>query len=413
MSIEPLPTSITLNAEQQAACDAIEQWLAGSEPVFVLTGYAGTGKTTTIQHAVANRPHTRICMSAPTHKAVGVLAARSPLPGSDAKTIHSLLGCRARWVEDERIFEPDPDKWSWDDYDLVVLDEVSMVGDTIWSWIQDAQELQRTRLQQVTRVICLGDPAQLPPVKDGDGLSPAFELETPGAHLETIMRHQGLVERAATTVRQHLADVRAVPIEFGDTVTQLTGKPAFFKAWLECQEVSDDLIILAWRNDTVDWFNTQCRQRVYGHDVPDIPQPGELRVMRDTHPDGFGGFIHTGTQVIVEQAKQATWLDIPCWHVRTASGHDLYALRPDTAPLWRQKRNKARKAKDWSTFRQLTDAFCRLRPGYATTIHKSQGSTYGHVFVIERDLMACRDHLTRNMLRYVAYSRAREALYIA
>jgi len=52
-----------------------------------------------------------------------------------------------------------------------------------------------------------------------------------------------------------------------------------------------------------------------------------------------------------------------------------------------------------------------LRPGYAMTIHKSQGSTYKNVFIDVPDILKCRSTELRNRLFYVAISRAQENVY--
>ena len=69
----------------------------------------------------------------------------------------------------------------------------------------------------------------------------------------------------------------------------------------------------------------------------------------------------------------------------------------------------------WSDYYDLLEAFVRVRPGWATTIHKSQGSTYEQVYLVQTDVLrrAKQDHPFRNMLLYVAYSRASKGLYIS
>ena len=50
--------------------------------------------------------------------------------------------------------------------------------------------------------------------------------------------------------------------------------------------------------------------------------------------------------------------------------------------------------------------------GYAHTIHKSQGSTFNHVFINDMDICSCMDKKMRRQLRYVAITRASESVDI-
>ncbi len=57
-------------------------------------------------------------------------------------------------------------------------------------------------------------------------------------------------------------------------------------------------------------------------------------------------------------------------------------------------------------------AYLRARPGYATTVHKSQGSTWSDVYVLQSDICRNDKPFERNRLLYVAYSRAARRLVV-
>lgn len=57
-------------------------------------------------------------------------------------------------------------------------------------------------------------------------------------------------------------------------------------------------------------------------------------------------------------------------------------------------------------------AYLKARPGYATTVHKSQGSTWGEVYVIQGDILKNSKAFERNRLLYVAFSRAARRLVV-
>jgi ATP-dependent exoDNAse (exonuclease V) alpha subunit len=73
---------------------------------------------------------------------------------------------------------------------------------------------------------------------------------------------------------------------------------------------------------------------------------------------------------------------------------------------------RAATEKDWNLYFKLKESFIDLRHAEALTIHKSQGSTFGTVFVDTTSLYTCRNPNERRRLLYVACSRARHKLYL-
>jgi len=63
----------------------------------------------------------------------------------------------------------------------------------------------------------------------------------------------------------------------------------------------------------------------------------------------------------------------------------------------------------WRRFFLVRDAFASLGPAAVLTVHRSQGSTFGEVFV-DADVFWPQDPLLRRQLVYVAVSRARTAV---
>lgn len=216
---ETQDTRMDFAPQQQDAIDKITDWYASSDnQVFRLFGYAGTGKTTLARHIVDNLG-VRALFAAFTGKAAYVLRSK----GCDnAQTIHSLIyqpveKVRARldelhrqWeletdpaersvlakqvrVEEEKLLTPDfilREDSLLTGSPLLVLDEVSMVGERI------AADL----LSFGTKILCLGDPAQLPPVEGG-----GYFINAEPDHLLTEIHRSALdspVTRLATAVRQ-------------------------------------------------------------------------------------------------------------------------------------------------------------------------------------------------------------------
>jgi exodeoxyribonuclease V alpha subunit len=139
--------------------------MAATRWTTILAGGPGTGKTTTVARvlAVLHGPGLRIALAAPTGKAAARLqesvreqAAELGLPVDlTAMTLHRLLG----WRPDSRTrFRHD--RTNHLPYDLVVIDESSMVSLTMMARLLDA-------IRPDSRLLLVGDPDQLTSVDAG------------------------------------------------------------------------------------------------------------------------------------------------------------------------------------------------------------------------------------------------------
>lgn len=196
------------------------------ERVFILQGYAGTGKTTLLRFLLAelHKRNLAVQLMAPTGRAAKVmsnLASDGKIPVS-AKTIHSTIysfnGLNQEVEEKERptydsdgqmflTFEPSRRDDTEMGRDMVyVVDEASMVSDIEVKDVTQAKfgtgklltELLEFDPRPGSKFIFVGDPCQLPPVEQyySPALMPgyfaqAFGLQCQSAQLTEIMRQQG------------------------------------------------------------------------------------------------------------------------------------------------------------------------------------------------------------------------------
>ena len=124
----------------------------GGPQLFRLFGYAGTGKTTLARH-IAENVDGEVQFAAFTGKAALVLREKGC---GEARTIHSLIYRPKDLDSEEPSFVLNEDSPA-SRASLIVIDECSMVD----------EELGRDLLSFGKKVLVLGDPAQLPPVKGG------------------------------------------------------------------------------------------------------------------------------------------------------------------------------------------------------------------------------------------------------
>lgn len=176
---------LTLNADQKEADKKICQWFHSStRQVFVLTGFAGTGKTSLLKHTVCEslklEPDASAAFITPTGKAATVLIKK----GIAACTVHRLIYqsiteekemlLNGKKVKVERLTfkrRESIDK----SIKLIVLDEASMVSDEVLADV----------LGFGVKVLLCGDNAQLPPVEGFNSY-----LLTPDYSLTNIVRQQ-------------------------------------------------------------------------------------------------------------------------------------------------------------------------------------------------------------------------------
>jgi exodeoxyribonuclease V alpha subunit len=157
-----------------------EQWsvveLVRTRPLVLLTGLPGAGKTHTqrVLVDIARRARKRVLLCAPTGKAARRMR---DLTGHDAMTIHRALG----YSPNEGGFQRDEDSPLSDDYDIVIVDEASMLS------LELADALFRGAGD--CHVLLVGDTDQLPPIGPGSVLADLVACGiVPRVHLTAIYR---------------------------------------------------------------------------------------------------------------------------------------------------------------------------------------------------------------------------------
>jgi exodeoxyribonuclease-5 len=369
--------------EQNRAIEAIQAWYeewkrTKKKQVFFLTGQAGTGKTS-IARAAAERcvpDEFRIAYIAPTGKAAARLRDKGC---KGARTLHNFAyNPRGEDEEGDPIFM---EKTMLDVMpSLVVMDEASMVGE----WDMAAV------LKHGLPVLALGDLGQLPPVKAPYSLTPDhvdFELTQ-------IMRQAGEsnIIRAASLVRKGkvLPDREYTDVRIRTGIANLEMLMA---------HATDDAQILCSYNTTRIAINRQIREE-WGYHT-DVPVVGE-KVMCTANQHGFG-FMNGETAIILgfEEMEEH---EVDAYETSSMLFMKIRSL--SDGKTRKVKFNPDCFSRDGEIAKEALKAPGGFTYGYACTVHKSQGSEWPRVLVIDEPMGDVAK------LRYTAYTRASEMLTV-
>ena len=256
--------NIILNNKQEEALKlAVARYNLGM-PYTVISGYAGSGKSTLIKFIIAalNLPPEEIAFVAYTGKAANVLKNKGC---PNATTAHKLLYYAKRTKEGFFVFEP---KERLDaDYKLIVVDEVSMLPESMWNQL----------LSHHVYVLACGDPGQLSPPRD----TAAPILQKPHVFLDEIMRQaqESAIIRLSMHIREG-KDFRLFPTVSGE-VRIIPSKHMFYDEDVTLLQASQ---IICGTNEERNRINTRVRQLMGKGELPEI---GDKIIGLDNHWDCF------------------------------------------------------------------------------------------------------------------------------
>lgn len=391
--------TLTLTPDQQHAKQAILHFLSTAHKCFVLTGHAGTGKTTLIQNIAAEHqaqayPNKTWRYCATTHKAAEALAQAT---GEDTSTIHALLDIRVRSnfeTGEQYLYRS---KQAERQHDLIiVIDECSYIDQKLLRLIHQATD-------NSCKLIFMGDPNQLTPV--GSDEVPVFQQHYATAQLQQVVRQakdnpiQDICRDFRKTIQQHCGFPK---ISLSKHILHLS------KAEFEQQMTQDfsrnnwqqgDSKVLAWRNKTVQAYNQTIFQHVKQRN--DF-QTGDY-ILNNHYVDG----LKADHEYQIESLEPTEQLNVIGHYIKLSGVKNHYFV-PLHNQDYHQAKKQALKQQDSAAVKTIMQTWADLRPAYACTVNKSQGSTYQKVFIDLDDLAKCKDALQLARLLYVASSRARQ-----
>jgi len=394
----------------------------------VVAGGPGTGKTTLVASLIdvlstpelaLSRPARRdtsyrVALAAPTGKAAtraaqAASAVRRPDPSAAAArvevttaTVHRLLGSRGPGAG----FRHGPGNPL--PYDLVVVDEMSMVSLSLMARLLAA-------VAPASRLVLLGDPAQLSSVEAGTVLADLVDAHLtrtagstePGTvTLDRSWRYQGAIAELATAVRSGDADAAIEVLTRGDDAVCL---------W-DTDPATVDVDGLGDLRDLLTAQARRLREAVVRNDDAEALRALDAHRLMCAHREGPYGAARWGRAaeawVVEEAPRPASWpwypgrmalltTNQPDWGVSNGDQGVVVAGPRGLEVLFGEPEAPARAP---------LGILEGLQPLYAMTVHKAQGSQYDQVTVI---LPPPGSPLLTRELFYTAITRARRRVRVA
>jgi exodeoxyribonuclease-5 len=444
--------------KQNIVLQQISEFIFSKTPnaLYLLKGYAGTGKTTIVGTIVTNlwKVKKSAVLMAPTGRAAKVISNYS---GKEAFTIHKKIYFPKKEKGGGVSFVLQPNKHK---NTIFIVDEASMIPDAP----NDSKSFESSSLlddlmQYVysghqCKLLLIGDTAQLPPVKldlspalDENLLALNFNKEVTKMELDEVMRQEqdsGILANA-TVLRESLSngffkDFKFRLTGFKDIVRLVDGyeiMDAINDAYSNLG--NEETAIIVRSNKRANMYNQQIRSRIL-YNENELTTGDYLMVVKNNYfwikPTTEAGFIANGDIIEVLEIfsikelygfrfaeVKVRMVDYPKMQpFETVLLLDTIDAESPSLPYEDSNRLYQEVMKDFESETSKYKKFLKVKNNkhfnalqvkfsYAITCHKSQGGQWHTVFVEQPYLP---NGIDKDYLRwlYTAVTRAKEKLYL-
>jgi len=445
-------------SKQNIVLQQLANYIFDTSPnsLYVLKGFAGTGKTTIIGTIVTNlwKAKKSAMLMAPTGRAAKVIANYS---GKEAFTIHKKI-YTARYSKSGKVsFVLALNKHK---KTIFIVDEASMISDIpSQSSLFGSGSLLDDLMQYVysghqCKLLLIGDTAQLPPVKldlspalNEGVLSLTYNKEVTRMELDEVVRQEqdsGILFNA-TLLREAIAGSYFDSFQFNlkgfkDIIRLIDGHEimdAINDAYSSLG--NEDTAIIVRSNKRANLYNQQIRSRILFNEH-ELTAGDYLMIVKNNYfwlkPTSEAGFIANGDIIEVLEVfsikelygfrfaeVKVRMVDYPRMRpFETVLMLDTISLETPSLPYEEANKLYQEVLKDYedesSSYRKFLKVkknnflnALQVKFSYAITCHKSQGGQWNTVFVEQPYLP---EGINRDYLRwlYTAVTRAKEKLYL-
>lgn len=447
--------------QQQEAFGALALFLQifQQDHVFILTGYAGTGKTSIISALVNTLPklNKRAVLLAPTGRAAKVMTFYS---GRTALTVHKKIYRKENAATVDLRFKLAE---NLQEDTLFIVDEASMInnqGQTFFSQGVLDDLVRYVQSGKRCSLMFVGDTAQLPPVGllespalDSDYLNREFGLDVSGYELTDVVRQQkdsGILFNA-TAIREMIRlDDQTHAYAYPQFVTngfrdlfRMTGDRLIEGLHYAYDNYGlENTMVICRSNRSANLYNQHIRNQILFRDE-EITGGDLVMVVKNNyywlsqHDEKNTGFIANGDMAVIRKVSNvhemhgARFADLYLEFMDNNQGDavrcrvlldSLYTDAP-SLPQSQQQELYEHIAEDYADIPRKKDRLeaiksdpyynaLQLKFAYAITCHKAQGGQWPVVFVDQGYLTD--EMLTTEFMRwlYTALTRATQQLFL-
>ena len=459
--------------QQQEVVEALTEFILSvdrgtsgqiNDQVFILRGYAGTGKTSLVSSLVRTMEQLerRCVLMAPTGRAAKVLSLYS---NHEAFTIHKRI-YRQRSIEDDTVFSMGYNTMK---NTLFIVDEASMISNDATNTVYGTGRLLDDLIQFVysgegCRLILLGDTAQLPPV--GNTKSPALQpevLKGYGLDVTCMTLSQVVRQRNLSGILKNATQLRGIisqsgqsagfKVQWGKDVQNVPGNE-LIETLSNCYHNygTDDTIVVCRSNKRAHIYNMGIRNQILDREEelasgdiimivknnyfwtkntkPDIlPHSGELegaslsfiangdiaQVLRVRNERELYGFRFADCELRFpdyDNMELTATVLLDTLHTEApALPHEM------NEELWNRvledyadipyKKDRMKKMKEDPYYNAL-----QIKYAYAVTCHKAQGGQWSQVFIDQGYITDEMMGLDYYRWLYTAFTRATDNVYL-
>lgn len=446
---------MTLSNEQNLAIQRMIDFIDDKEPVLVLQGPAGTGKSSCLKEYVQYLDSTDInfTLCAPTHKAKMVI---EEITEYDAVTVHKLLS-----------LSPNIEIFNLDYSDLkfyskgvsavptngiVIIDECSMINDEIYRLLLEFCASRKSKL------LFIGDICQLQAVNN-KSVSKVFDCKNKIILTEIHRQSDGNgIMPILANLRENAMDhFKTTKAENGSLFVFRRPKDFMLKAYeyfnnaIHAQNITE-VKLAAYTNARVRGLNS-CIRRMLWKDDKEYHQ-FEFLTGYENFEYNHNQFYNSLDYIITSEPKKIErriphFMKLPGYELELYDKVykqllDVFIIDSDInqdyidslavimedfriSAIECKNYNRTRSSKLWKQYFEVSKSFATpfdimfdnrvikkktFDYGYASSVHKLQGSTLNNVFIDMDNIFICKDKSELRQLQYVALSRTRKDAFI-
>jgi exodeoxyribonuclease V len=444
---------------QKSLADKLGRFIGDPDPrpVFVLKGYAGTGKTSFISAMVKVLPLIRkkAVLLAPTGRAAKVLSGYA---GQPAWTIHKRIYFQriGRDGSISLVLQKNLYRNA-----IFIVDEASMIAgnssekDKLFSSRNLLDDLvEYVASGESCKLLLIGDAAQLPPV--GMTISPALDLDYLKSRYNLNIYHYELTEVMrqslesgilfnATRIRDKIAsEDKTIPVfdlSGRNDVLRITGNDLedLFNTSFSPDHISESVVVCR-SNKRANLFNREIRNRILFREN-EISAGDHLMVVKNNYfwldPESGPGFIANGDIIQLQNIRNIedqygfrfadatiSMIDYPGeQNLDVKIILDVLMTESAALPEDAQKKLFNEVMEEFNDIPQRSVRYEKLRANpyynalqvkfaYALTCHKTQGGQWEHVFIDQGFIK--EEMVDAEYLRwlYTALTRATQRIYL-